>query len=591
MIKISLITCICLRFELSLDKINGNSTIQNKSFWDFYLVYSFFYCIFATDLRAYHSCMKLESMGIYINKGNSDFRDIVTHEYVDKSSMIPLINATLNSESRYSCVTRCRRFGKSMTARMLAAYYDKSCDSRELFSGLKAEHAPSFETYLNKYYVICVDMTDFTTRFRNEKEIVKIMQQEIIDDVLKVFPDIEVKERDDLMSILYSICERTDERFLMIIDEWDAILREMGSDDYISTSYVDLLRRLFKGLGSDFVFAGAYLTGILPIKKYNTESALNNFREYSMITPGRLASSLGFTHDEVVALCQKYDMNITDMESWYDGYRIGSESHIYNPYSVMRAIENDWYQSYWASTGAYDSVKTYIQMNFDGLKDDIIRMLSGESIPVITTKFQNDMNVINSRNDVLTVLIHLGYLAYNRDTNRCYIPNKEVADEMNNAVQSTEWSQLAKTLENSQRLLDATIACNENAVAQAIDIAHDENTSILSYNDENSLACVITIAYIWARNEYVIHREYATGKGYADLVMIPRRNVSKPALVIELKFNNTADTAIDQIKRKQYPAKIAEYTGDILLVGINYDKEAKKHTCKIERIRNGVYNC
>ena len=435
-------------------------------------------------------------------------------------------------------------------------------------------------------------MTDFTTRFRNEKEIVKIMQQEIIDDVLKVFPDIEVKERDDLMSILYSICERTDERFLMIIDEWDAILREMGSDDYISTSYVDLLRRLFKGLGSDFVFAGAYLTGILPIKKYNTESALNNFREYSMITPGRLASSLGFTHDEVVALCQKYDMNITDMESWYDGYRIGSESHIYNPYSVMRAIENDWYQSYWASTGAYDSVKTYIQMNYDGLKDDIIRMLSGESIPVITTKFQNDINVINSRNDVLTVLIHLGYLAYNRDTNRCYIPNKEVADEMNNAVQSTEWSQLAKTLENSQRLLDATIACNENAVAQAIDIAHDENTSILSYNDENSLACVITIAYIWARNEYVIHREYATGKGYADLVMIPRRNVSKPALVIELKFNNnTADTAIDQIKRKQYPAKIAEYTRDILLVGINYDKEAKKHTCKIERIRNGVYNC
>ena len=399
--------------------------------------------IFAPELRAYHSCNSQKTMGTYINKGNKAFRDIVSHEYVDKTSLIPLINASLNSESRYSCVTRCRRFGKSMAAKMLCAYYDKSCDSRELFHGLKTEQDKSFETYLNKYYVICVDMTDFTTRFRNEKEIVKIMQQEIIDDVLKVFPDIEVKERDDLMSILYSICERTDERFLMIIDEWDAILREMGSDDYISTSYVDLLRRLFKGLGSDFVFAGAYLTGILPIKKYNTESALNNFREYSMITPGRLASSLGFTHDEVVALCQKYDMNITDMESWYDGYRIGSESHIYNPYSVMRAIENDWYQSYWASTGAYDSVKTYIQMNFDGLKDDIIRMLSGESIPVITTKFQNDINVINSRNDVLTVLIHLGYLAYNRDTNRCYIPNKEVADEMNNAVQSTEWSQLA----------------------------------------------------------------------------------------------------------------------------------------------------
>ena len=183
------------------------------------------------------------------------------------------------------------------------------------------------------------------------------------------------------------------------------------------------------------------------------------------------------------------------------------------------------------------------------------------------------------------MLIHLGYLAYDRDTNRCYIPNKEVAEEMSNAVQATEWSQLAKTLENSQHLLDSTIAGNEQTVAQAIDLAHDENTSILSYNDENSLACVLSMAYIWAKNEYIIHREYATGKGYADLVMIPRRNVSKPALVIELKFNNTADTAIDQIKRKQYPSKVAEYTGDILLVGINYDRETKQHTCRIERIR------
>ena len=535
-------------------------------------------------------------MGTYINKGNKAFRDIVSHEYVDKTSLIPLINANLNSESRYSCVTRCRRFGKSMAAKMLCAYYDKSCDSRELFRGLKAEQDKSFETYLNKYNVLYLDVTSFTARPEVRKNIVRVIQEEIINELKEAFPDVKYKDNSDLMDVLSSITQATGEKFFFIIDEWDAICREFperqkmkGDPDTVTPTILDeydmLLRRLFKTQDSDRVFAGAYLTGILPIKKYNTESALNNFCEYSMITPGRLASSLGFTHDEVVALCQKYDMNINDMESWYDGYRIGSESHIYNPYSVMKAIENDWYQSYWASTGAYDSVKTYIQMNFDGLKDDIIRMLSGESIPVITTKFQNDLNVINSRNDVLTVLIHLGYLAYNRDTNRCYIPNKEVADEMNNAVQSTEWSQLAKTLENSQHLLDATIAGNENAVAQAIDLAHDENTSILAYNDENSLACVLTVAYIWARNEYVIHREYATGKGYADLVMIPRRNVNKPALVIVLKFNNTADTAIDQIKRKQYPAKIAEYTGDILLVGINYDRETKQHTCKIENFK------
>ncbi len=539
---------------------------------------------FCSQLQAYLSCDMILVMGAYINKGNSSFRDIVTHEYVDKSQLIPLINATLNSENRYSCVTRCRRYGKSMAAKMLCAYYDKSCDSRELFAGLKAEKDPSFKTYLNKYYVLLVDMTDFTTKYRKEKDIVKRIQSRIINDVLNAFPQIDAQDDDDLMDILYHICESTGERFFMIIDEWDAIPREMGSDEYITTSYVDLLRRLFKGSGSDTVFAGVYLTGILPIKKYNTESALNNFREYSMIYPGKLAASLGFTHGEVETLCQKFGMDLKEMERWYDGYRIGDESHVFNPYSVMRAINDNYYRSYWSTTGAYDSVKTYIQMNFDGLKDDIVRMLAGEAVPVNTTGFQNDMQAVNSRNDVLTVLIHLGYLAYDRDTNQCYIPNKEVADEMNNAVNATEWKQLAKALENSQHLLADTIAGNEQAVSQAIDIAHDEHTSILAYNDENSLACVLSIAYIWAKNEYIIHREYATGKGYADLVMIPRRNVAKPALVIELKFNHSADTALDQIKRKKYPSKLSEYTGDILLVGISYDKEKKQHTCKIEKV-------
>ena len=522
-------------------------------------------------------------MGIYINKGNAAFRDIVTHEYVDKSSLIPLVNATLNSENRYSCVTRCRRFGKSMAARMLCAYYDKSCDSRELFRDLKAEQDKSFETYLNKYYVICVDMTDFTTRFRNEKEIVNIIQNKIINDVLLEFPQIIRQEDDDLMEILSRISQSTGERFVMIIDEWDAILREMGTDDYIVTAFVDLLRRLFKGSNSNIVFAGAYLTGILPIKRYNTESALNNFREYTMIRPGKMFGALGFTHEEVKMLCEKHNLDLSEMERWYDGYRIGKASHIFNPYSVMRAINEEEYGSYWTTTGAYDSVITYIQMNYDGLKDDVIRMLSGEHVYVNTTKFQNDMRIVKNRNDVLTVLIHLGYLAYDGDTNECYIPNKEVADEFLNAVEDTSWTRLVDAITASQNLLNATIAGNETAVAQAIDLAHDENTSILSYNDENSLACVLTVAYIWARNEYVIHREYATGKGFADLVMIPRRSVNKPALVIELKFNHTAETAIDQIKCKEYPAKIAEYSGDILLVGINYDREQKRHTCKIER--------
>ena len=534
-------------------------------------------------------------MGTYINRGNSEFHDIVSHEYVDKSSLIPLVNATLNSESRYSCVTRCRRFGKSMAAKMLCAYYDKSCDSRELFSGLKAEQDASFETYLNKYRVIYLDVTSFTARPELRANIVRAIQEKISNELKAAFPDVKYEDNSDLMDVLSAVHSATGEKFFFIIDEWDAICREFperhkmkGDPESISPTvldeYVMLLRRLFKTQDSDRVFAGAYLTGILPIKKYNTESALNNFCEYSMVDPAFMASCFGFTEDEVMALAERHNASMENLKMWYDGYNIGSERSIYNPYSVMKALQRGVCKSFWTTTGAYDSVITYIQMNYDGLKDDVIRMLAGERVYVDTTEFCNDMSVIRSRNDVLTVLIHLGYLAYDWEVQECYMPNKEVADEMNNAIKATSWEPLVKTIQNSKALLDATIAGNAQAVERAIDLAHDENTSILSYNDENSLACVLSVAYIWAKNEYIIHREYATGKGYADLVMMPHRNVSKPALVIELKFGHSADTALDQIRRKEYPAKIAEYTGEILLVGINYDKETKQHSCKIERL-------
>jgi hypothetical protein len=222
-------------------------------------------------------------------------------------------------------------------------------------------------------------------------------------------------------------------------------------------------------------------------------------------------------------------------------------------------------------------------MNYEGLKDDIIQMLAGVRCKVNPTKFQNDMSIIRSKDDVLTVLIHLGYLSYSWQKSECYIPNKEVAGEMVNAVEDNNWTEVVKALEASEQLLEATLRGDEEAVARGVDAAHDEHTSILSYNDENSLACVLSLAYYYAYNDYVIHRELTTGKGFADLVMIPRKNVCRPAIILELKYNQDADTAIDQILRKQYPAKVAEYCGELLLVGINYDKNLKTHQCKIEK--------
>ena len=526
-------------------------------------------------------------MGTFINKGNEGFRRAINGEYVDKTGMIEIINKTLDTERSLTCVTRSRRFGKTMALDMLCAYYDKSCDSRHLFEGLAAQSGATFDKHLNKYPVISLDITDFITRYRQDVEIIKYIQHNVMKELCEVYPDVKCDDEDDLMELLIRIKQHTGEKFIVLIDEWDAICREFSNNPSVMDDYLMLLRRLFKGGKSKDVFAGAYLTGILPIKRYKTQSALNNFREYSVIKPGALSRYFGFTPAEVECLAENADVSMEELKTWYDGYSIGDEPSIYNPYSVIEAIASEECDSFWTSTSAYDNVVTYIKMNYDGLKDDVIKMLAGGRCKVNTTKFQNDISVINCKDDVFTVLIHLGYLSYDKSKGECYIPNKEVRLEMTNAVEDTGWKRLSAALEASEQLLEDTLEGNEEAVAKGIELAHDSNTSILSYNDENSLACVITIAYYHAMNDYIIHRELSSGKGFADLVFIPRRNVDKLAMVIELKYNKDVDAAIDQIKRKDYSQIVFEYTGEVVLVGINYDKngpEGKKHTCIIERI-------
>ena len=523
-------------------------------------------------------------MGIYINIGNAGFQSARNGEYVDKSGLIAVVNETLFTKRRFSCVTRCRRFGKSMAAEMLCAYYSQSCDSRSLFTDLEIANDPLFEKHLNKYPVIYLDMSDFVTRFKDET-IVRQMDKELVEDIHQVYSNVPVEEGDDLMKYLIRIVEAKALQFIFIIDEWDAICREFKAGTKAMDEYVDWLRRMFKGGRSSDVFAGAYMTGILPIKKYKTESALNNFVEYSMVEPMDMAHFFGFTKVEVQSLAQKHGLDFDELEKWYDGYQIGDDLSIFNPNSVMMALKSRRCRSYWAATGAFDAVAQYIRMNFDGLKDDIIRMLTGNRCQVDPTGFQNDISEIETKDDVLTVLIHLGYLSYNWREDECYIPNREVAGEMVNAVRANNWKEVTDAILRSKELLQATLDGDEEAVARGVDATHDEHTSILSYNNENSLACVLSLAYYYARNDYVLHRELATGKGFADLVMIPRKNVDGPAIVVELKYDKNADAAIDQILRKQYPAKVAEYTGELLLVGINYDKKEKTHQCHIERIK------
>ena len=520
-------------------------------------------------------------MGIYVNKGNTGFRRAVQSKiYVDKTGLLEYTNEVLGTEQSCICVSRPRRFGKSITAGMIAAYYDKSCDSRELFNSYRIAKADSYEKYLNQYTVIHLDITMFTTQ-EKVSSVTDCINEQVTDELREIYPDILSSERRNLPYALAEINDKTGERFVIIIDEWDAIFRESRYDVKAQKEYVDLLRGLFKSEMSKRFVALAYMTGILPIKKYNSESALNNFDEFTMTSPAMLAEYVGFTEEEVRTLCKEYDMDFAEAARWYDGYSFHRVSHVYSPNSVVKAMLRGEYSNYWTSTVAYESLKGYISMNFDGLKDAVIQMLAGGRCRVRIDTYENDMTSFRNKDDVLTMLIHLGYLAYDSRRKEVYIPNEEVKEAFGQAVEATDWTNVIQAIRQSDRLLQATWDKDEEKVAAGIDAVHEANTSILKYNDENALSCVITLAYYNAANDYTLVREMPAGRGYADIVFLPRKYSDKPTMVVELKYDQSADGAIRQIEEKNYAKALEEYKGNVLLVGINYNKDTKKHSCVI----------
>lgn len=522
-------------------------------------------------------------MGILLNPGNSDFnRAINSKIYIDKSELIKYTNSVINTEQRFICVSRPRRFGKSMAANMLTAYYSKGCDSRELFGEYKISQTDSFEKHLNKYNVIHINMVEYLTDNDSVEEMISELNNAILFELINEFPDVRYYDKSKLVRSLKDIFAAKHTAFIFIIDEWDCIFRKNKFNAEAQTLYLDFLRNLLK---DQSYVALAYMTGILPIKKYGEHSAINVFYEYSMTNAKPISEFTGFTENEVQGICKQYDKDYDEMKRWHDGYCLDGLS-IYNPKSVVESILRDSYSNYWTSTETYEALKEHILHNFDGLKDKITLMIAGERVSVNTAKFQNDMTSLNSADDVLTLLVHLGYLTFSATNEtgagEVWIPNSEVRQEFINSVEDGGWENLMKAIKASDKLLEATLNGDSDTVAELVERSHAENTSILQYNDENSLACAISLAYYTAQNKYIMHRELPTGKGFADLVFIPRKNVELPAIVVELKHNKTSGTAIEQIKQKNYTEKIAQYTGEILLVGINYDDD-KGHSCMIEK--------
>ena len=523
-------------------------------------------------------------MGIYFNPNNGSFAsDKRSKIYVDKTGVLEYLNGVLGTNRRCISVSHARRFGKSHAAGMIDAYYSLGCDSTKLFEDTKIAESDDFKKYMNKYNVIHLDISsvwDF-----HKEDLIESIHERVCDDFQKEYADTLNYDK-DLYLLIQDIYIKTNVPFVIIIDEWDCVIRN-SEDKELVHRYLQFLHSLFKSEESKSFLALAYITGILPIKKIKDESALNNFREYTMLDSYPITEFYGFTEEEVRELCEKYNMDFESTKAWYNGYLIDG-MHMYNPNSVSMAMDRYRFDSYWRNTSSFASINTFITMNYEGLKDDIMTMLAGGRVSVNTNSFQNDLSTVASKDDALTALIHLGYLAYDADRKNAYIPNYEVATAFEAALQVGEWKDIAKIISRCDELLFATIDGEADKVAEIIEQAHDTYTSVLKYNDENSLSCVLTMAYFTAPAYYNIVREMPAGKGFADFVFIPRANAGwRPAIVVELKYNKSADTAIKQIKEKRYQGALTGYSDKILLVGISYEADGsdKKHTCIIEEWR------
>ena len=524
-------------------------------------------------------------MGSFLNPGTKGFRESLNSAiYIDKSGLLAVSNSVLNTKQKYMCVSRPRRFGKSMAMDMLAAYYTCGENTHALFDGLKISADDSYEQHINKYDVIKINMQMFLSMSESIDDMLKLLESELLSELRKLHQT----EKNRLILAMNDIFSENRRSFVILIDEWDCVFREYREDREAQKKYLDFLRLWLKD--QDYV-ALAYMTGILPVKKYGTHSALNMFTEYSMTNPRRLAPFFGFTKDEVEHLCSDYGMNFEEACAWYDGYELSEQREeeeivysMFNPKSVVEAMLSRRFDAYWNQTETYEALKVYIQLNIGGLKDSVVKMLAGTGVRINTGTFTNDMTTFATKDDVLTLLVHLGYLSYHFTKQMVTIPNKEVSQEYINAISTMDWHEVARSVESSRQLLDALWSMDGNAVAAGVDAAHDE-ISILQYNDENSLSCAVTLAFYFAKEYYTVIRELPTGKGFADICFIPRPlHADKPAAVIELKYNKNAEGAIAQIKSKKYVNALKDYSGNLLLVGINYDRDTKKHSCVIENL-------
>jgi hypothetical protein len=533
-------------------------------------------------------------IGVYINSMTPStlYQKTVNSPYfVDKSNLLLELISLINTDMNYVCITRPRRFGKTVMANMIASYLGKYQDGNTIFDQLSISREKPYQKHLNQHNVIYITLNEVPEDCATYLQYRNHITARLKNDIRKMYPNFSFKENDAIWDILRDLFAEYSEQFVFIFDEWDFIFHQrfMTLDDKIS--FLVFMRSLLK----DRPYVSlAYMTGILPISKYSSGSELNMFIEYSMITEKRFSTYFGFSEHEVDLLYERYcgctkDAKITrtGLRDWYNGYYIATGERVYNPRSVVAALTNDNLNSYWTSSGPYDEIYYYVKNNIADVRGALAVMISGESVASKVREYAVVSMSLNTKEEIFSAMVVYGFLSYK--DGMLSIPNQELMYKFEEMLQ-TEHSlgyiyRLAKA---SEQMLAATLAGNTKTMSQILSYAHDTETPILNYNHETELSAIVNLVYLSARDQYRIEREDKTGRGFVDFIFYPHRT-SDDCIILEIKVDHSADEAICQIKTRKYflrfQGKLGEqphYTGRIVLVGIGYYKLDKRHECKVE---------
>lgn len=535
-------------------------------------------------------------MGMFLNSKSpyADYRETVNDLYfVDKSMLLKELFPALGKKNRYFCITRPRRFGKSVMANMVGAFFGKAADSSGLFDTLAIAGERDYVSYLNQYNVIYIDFSRMPENCGSYYAYISRILNGLREDLMQEYPNLARGAEKAIWDNLQMIFEETGQKFIFVMDEWDAVFHKSFIREEDREKYIEFIRNLLK----DQVYVElAYMTGVLPIAKYSSGSELNMFLEYDMVTKKKFSEYFGFLDTEVDKLYERYrqetdspEITREDLGIWYDGYCTVTGKRLYNPRSVVCALTENELSNYWTSSGPYDEIFYYVRNNIEDIRDDLTFMISKERVPVVLQGYAATEPELRTRNQIYSAMVVYGLLTY--EDGSVFVPNKELMDKYNELLLTNDnLGYVHRLAKESEKMLAATLSGDTKTMTEILKFVHDTESPILSYNNEAELSAVVNLAYLAARDRYRVEREDKAGEGFVDFIFYPERRETD-GIILELKVDSTPEEAIRQIQDKNYvlrfKGKLGEmpkYTGNVLAVGISYDKKSKKHSCKVEVI-------